>query len=789
MDPFAVSTKSNIGKLKFELMKNNFLYISQMNNSIDNCFSHLQIESDDDVTQFIETGPISFTHKLETGSKVTQSFIELDQYIQDWTAKIIQLGLSQKQSNEIFKLYWCLLEKVNEQNVELSSELTKLSLGEVMSLSTEFVKEKLLSYSTTFRYKKTVAENELFVPPVEKALGTHIEMKRCKENKIAVPRVIQSKMQYISICDTIRSLFLRDDFLEAFLESNEKKDHQCTEGVYVDFCCGSTYKKNELYRENRYCVQIQIATDDFEVCNPLQSKAGIYKICPIYFTIRNLPSKYLSRLDNIYLAAVCYASDLKTDQCDFNNIWKFIYDDIKILESNGVDVFIPSMKMSINVKGSISFCTYDNLGAHISLGFAEGFKCPYNCRFCENSSDEYQNFFNEKQCRLRTKESYSSNLKVIQTLTKIDYKQTFGVKRYCQLNDLKFYHMLENKSVDIMHDLNEGVIPKLLKNIFEYFFAEGLVTENELNSRIKSFDYGISQQRNVPNSVFLKKKNLGQNATQSRCLLFHLPFLLANFRNDIRVKHVWILVESLLRIMQTFYSRKVNEEQLVALEIAVSTFLSKFREKFEDTITIKMHLLLHYPNIIREMGPIVHMSSMRLESKHKSLKELLSSSFNHQNIPFSIATKHQEQLAHKKNTYIDELTTGKKTIMTECDLQNYDFLQAFKDTKCCKTLWVEYNGFRYNENVMIVSEKYLLEIREILLINDRVHFVCIVYEAQYFDDFFNSFKIQCSNNSLFKLIDFESLENKKPYEKKQIKNDLYILDETLDLKEFFKNIL
>lgn len=207
-------------------------------------------------------------------------------------------------------------------------------------------------------------------------------MRRCKEKGIAVPRVIQSKMQYVSILDAIRTLFLRDDFAKEYL--NKKRDHLCTDGVYVDFCCGSRYKNTEFYKKNEYCLQIQIATDDFEVCSPLQSKAGIYKICPIYFIIRNLPLKYLSRLDNIYLAAICYSGDLKTEQCDFNSIWKFVYDDIKVLETTGIDIFIPYIKSNVNVKGSISFLTFDNLGAHMSLGFAGGFKCAYNCRFCEN---------------------------------------------------------------------------------------------------------------------------------------------------------------------------------------------------------------------------------------------------------------------------------------------------------------------------------------------------------------------------------------------------------------------
>lgn len=374
-------------------------------------------------------------------------------------------------------------------------------------------------------------------------------------------------------------------------------------------------------------------------------------------------------------------------------------------------------------------------------------------------------FVHEKQSRMRTKQGYESNLETIQTLSKIDYKQTLGIKASCQLNELQYFHMLANKSVGIMHDLNEGVIPKVLKNIFEYFFAEGLIAETELNSRVKNFDYGEKYQRNIPSSLSLKKKNLGQNATQSRCLFFHLPFLFANYRDDVRVKHVWVLVESLLRIMQVVYSAKINEEQLISLEEDVRIFLSKFTEKFNSTVTIKMHLLLHYPNIIRQMGPVVHMSSMRFESKHKSLKALISTSSNHQNIPFSIAMKHQELLVSKKNTYADKMKTGAQTIISKSDLLNYDLLTEFRDAELCKTSWIEYNGITFKENVFVISDQNLMEIREILLIDNSVHFICNMYEAQYFGTFLNSFKVHCNNRQSFKLVNLNCLEN-KTYEKK-----------------------
>lgn len=31
-----------------------------------------------------------------------------------------------------------------------------------------------------------------------------------------------------------------------------------------------------------------------------------------------------------------------------------------------------------------------------------------------------------------------------------------GIKAYSVLNDLKYFHMFDNRAVDLMHDMNEG---------------------------------------------------------------------------------------------------------------------------------------------------------------------------------------------------------------------------------------------------------------------------------------------------------------------------------------------
>lgn len=706
----------------------------------------------------------------------SQILEKTDKFLHDWISRIIHLGLNQKQSNAVFNLCRELIGEFADVSIQLKDENSGFSFKEIITTLTDLVKNKFSSYNSTYKYKSVIEKKPFFVSPIEKALGTLFEMKRSTDSN-AIPRVVQSKMQYVPIVDTIRSLFLRDDFRETFFETSEAGKHQCVDGVYIDFCCGSVFKNSDFYQNNRFCLQIQIATDDFEICNPLQSKSGLHKICAIYFTIRNLPVEYLSRLDNIFLVALCYSDDLKNEQCDFNNLWQLVVDDVKILETEGIN-----LECGTNVKGSISYCTFDNLGAHTSMGFAGSFGCDFNCRFCENTSREYQNIKNEGECRLRTEENYAMRLKAIESLTKVDYKVTFGIKRKCILNNLKHFHMLQNRSVDIMHDLNEGVLPKLMTNLFKYFIDSKIFTEKNLSNMIQYFDYGEMYGSNVPSNISLVKANLNQNATQSKCLFFHLPFILFKYRDNEKFEDVWILVECLLRITQTVYSKKLTEENLISLEKDVATFIYEFRNKFSATITPKIHLMVHYANTIRQMGPVVHMSAIRFESKHKNLKGLVSKTSNFKNILQSLAVKHQELLLLKENTFVDQLKCGIELNLSANETRNYEcILSSFDVMKIKKMKWFTFNGYRYKKKVLICHNHCLYEVCEILSISSEIHLICVSYDIIRFDDFTNSFQICATLPVEYELVKFDNIEIKKPWEKKQTANDLYVLADTLDL--------
>lgn len=67
--------------------------------------------------------------------------------------------------------------------------------------------------------------------------------------------------------------------------------------------------------------------------------------------------------------------------------------------------------------------------------------------------------------KVRRLDAYHKTLEEINDLATVDVKQTKGIQMGCALNDLKYFHILKNCTVGIMHDLNEGIVPFL--NVFD----------------------------------------------------------------------------------------------------------------------------------------------------------------------------------------------------------------------------------------------------------------------------------------------------------------------------------
>ena len=101
----------------------------------------------------------------------------------------------------------------------------------------------------------------------------------------------------------------------------------------------------------------------------------------------------------------------------------------------------------------------------------------------------------------------------------------YGVKRDSVLNTSKYFHVVEGLASDIMHDVLEGVIPKVTKQILFQLVREGLFSIATLNEKIRDFSFGATDVKNKPEPKISQamlnsdQTNLKQSGKTS-CIVF-----------------------------------------------------------------------------------------------------------------------------------------------------------------------------------------------------------------------------------------------------------------------------
>lgn len=708
---------------------------------------------------------------------------KMNEFLKSFNDKLCGLMINHNQTTEIYSLCADLVNNMHEFNRNLILENSLDALC-ALKLSTKFVSCKLEEFSTRHKRDKRLKSKELFVTPQELALGLRYNMSKSNFSDIAVPRLIQCKFHYISITQSIISLFQREDFRKTYFEFNDMSDRESEENVYVDFSSGTRFKTSELYANHPDSLQIELATDDFDLCNAVGSKATIHKLCPVYFSIKNLPSKFTSKLNSILVASLCYSNDLNTMHTDFNDIWHVVVNDIAQIEA-GIDIG------GRIVKGTVTFVASDNLGANTALSFVRNFsKAKYFCRFCTCPLPETKTLCQEIPSKIRTVEHYNDQIQLIKNLTKFDWNATYGIERYCVLNDLKYFHIIDGMVPDIMHDIDEGVIPFALRCFFAHLMEKNVFTDKEIKSKIECFDYGWTNRKNVPTKIGLQKRNLGLNAMQVHCLFQNIPFIFNNEKNYPEFKAVWDSIESLLKIKQIVNSTEIDEEDLKSLEYHIKMHLRSIQINFKSNLIPKHHFLTHYVSIIRANGPLKAMSMIRFEAKHKQLKSYAERSENFINITKTITVRHRNHICTIDNIYTDHHEHGKRT--KKLDLKFFEEWKAifeaqniFTSDNILETPFLKYNIFDYRKGILIFSEKSLFEINRVLVLGSDYYFACVQYEFIEYDSFLNSIEIRECDPSVMSLKKFSSMKNRTVFEIKKLNSKLYIILDTLDLKSLY----
>ena len=303
-------------------------------------------------------------------------------------------------------------------------------------------------------------------------------------------------------------------------------------------------------------------------------------------------------------------------------------------------------------KGTIFCIVGDNLGSHTIGGFNESFSSNHFCRFCRISKENFHEnpLYNEE---LRNCENYESDSKS---------PGHCGVKSNSVFNSLNHFHVAHPELPPCLgHDLFEGIVALDIWLCLDYFVKTGWFTESEFNKILKEFKFKNHDSTDKPCSLNLNKSRLSGTAVQNWNLLRLLPLIiLGNIPNT--SDPVWVMLIQLKTIVEYVCAPTLHQSQVAYCQHLINEYLQMRATLFpNERLKPKHHYLRHYPWLMLQFGPLIHLWTLRFESKHSYFKKTARILGNYRNLEKTLSEKHQMLQAYmcEGNLFKSELLVEK----------------------------------------------------------------------------------------------------------------------------------
>ena len=474
---------------------------------------------------------------------------------------------------------------------------------------------------------------------------------------------------------------------------------------------------------NEFILPFFVYFDDIEVGNPLGSHSGKNKFGVVYATIACLPAYIASLLDSIIFSTIIRSEDMK--KCTNEFIFRKLIDELNFLRETGISVMVD------NVPTVFKFQTVlilgDNLGLNAICGMVESFKANRYCRICTADSFECSQLCSENKTLLRTRDNYYLDV------LKNDTTET-GLKENCVFNRLLNFHIVINKSVDLMHDVLEGVCIYVIRAIlYEFIFNSKFFTLQYLNLRIKQF-VSHSDDTNQPPPITINRLKEKLNIKYSAAEMLYLTRYLGVIIGDKIPKNnqYWKMYIYLRKIVDILMSSRITEAHIITLMQLVEKLNSAYLN-FYKALKPKFHFLTHYASIMYFFGPCIYYWTMRNESRHRDVKANAVSSSSNKNLLKTIAFKQALQLCKTFNTFESksEITFQLNNTKNNINYNSVTINGSEYKIGSFIVISVEEPDIKFGKIIEIYKLASTVESTDV-----SVQFIVDIYEEIYFDDHF-----------------------------------------------------
>ena len=544
-----------------------------------------------------------------------------------------------------------------------------------------------------------------------------------------------------------------------------------TDGSVEDFCDGSVFAKHALFSRDPHALQIIAYFDEVEICNPLGSHVKRHKLGIVFYTLANIDPKYRSQLRLINLVIVAAVPII--EKHGLNKVLEPFIVDLNILSTKGINVSISGVEK--NYKGALLSFLADNLASNDLGGFKKSFSFSFrSCRTCLATKESFRNSFTSEEFELRTETNHLRQLELLNgdKDTAAHYSKTYGINMKSGLLDVNYFSMFGGGLPhDAMHDILEGIAPLEIKLLLRHFVTSKLFSLRDFNSKLVNFNYGyMESDKPIPilsQVLNSQDKSIRSSSSEMLVLIRVLPFLIADkiLEND---DH-WRCFLLLRKIVDDVLCPVASENLCSSLKLTIREHHTLFVCLYGPaTLIPKMHFLLHYPDQIKAVGPMVRTWTIRHEAKLNFFKQAAHLA-NFKNVASSLAKRQQRWFCYEfaSGKLVDaplecgppEHGTGVTVVKdrseaTQASLANI-FPQISPQSTIFQPKWVQKNGTRYsNNNVYVIIRSDGLDpvfgrLDELMVIGgDLVIFVLTMCKVLCFDTHYHAYAIEATSSRL-----------------------------------------
>lgn len=192
---------------------------------------------------------------------------------------------------------------------------------------------------------------------------------------------------------------------------------------------------------------------------------------------------------------------------------------------------------------------------------------------------------------------------------------TTGVMEYSCFNEIPMFHVTDSSAEDSTHVVDEGVLHyNLLPSLRYFIYEQNYFTLEELNRRIKFFDYNEEEKQNIPMPIIKKRltskkiKKLKMTASEMSNFAHNLIFIIRDLvpKDD----EVWKFVLTTIQFFDLSYLPCYAEEDLNELQNTITSMNDSYQQLFNNTLKPVHHFTTHYPEDTRNFGPLRYLKTI-----------------------------------------------------------------------------------------------------------------------------------------------------------------------------------